>query len=431
MRRLNSADVAERLAAVRELGESVKQGVTPTDEVNNHVHTIYSFSPYTPVMAAVKAAQAGLQAVGIMDHDSVSGCAEMLEACKAINIASTAGFEMRVDMTGTAVEGRKTNNPDTLNNSYMAVHGIPATRFADAMAFLKPMNEARIQRDRLQVDRLNGILRNAGLKPLDFDRDVASLSQAPSGGSITERHILYALSLKLIATYGKGPALIRFVREKLDTEVPSKLEGILLDPANPHYAYDLLGLFKSSLVPLMFVQPDGRECISIYQAVQFANDIGAIPAYAYLGDVGESPTGDKKAEKFEDDYLDALVPELKRIGFKAITYMPPRNTLDQLLRLQKLCAGNELMEISGVDINSSRQTFSCPIIMTPPFRHLTEATWALIAHEKLATANPDLSLFSSRNPLAALPLTERIRRYAAVGRKIDNRNPERAIELTP
>lgn len=431
MNRLNSMDAVERLAAVRELGESVKCGVTPTDEVNNHVHTIYSFSPYTPVMAAVKAAQAGLQAVGIMDHDSVSGCAEMLEACKAVNIASTAGFEMRVDMTGTAVEGRKTNNPDTLNNSYMAVHGIPATRFQAARDFLRPMNEARIDRDRLQVDRLNGILREAGLEPLDFDRDVASLSQAASGGSITERHILYALSLKLIATFGKGIELVRFVREKLDTEVPAKLEALLTDPANPHYAYDLLGLFKSSLVPRMFVQPDGRECISIYKAVQFANGIGAIPAYAYLGDVGESPTGDKKAEKFEDDYLDELVPELKRIGFKAITYMPPRNTLPQLLRLQKLCAENELMEISGVDINSSRQTFSCPIIMTPPFRHLTEATWALIAHEKLATGNPDLSLFSPRNPLAALPLAERIRRYAAAGRKIDNRHPECAIELTP
>ena len=424
MNRLNSANVAERLAAVRELGESVKQGVTPTDEVNNHVHTIYSFSPYTPVMAAVKAAQAGLQAVGIMDHDSVSGCAEMLEACKAINIASTAGFEMRVDMTGTAVEGRKTNNPDTLNNSYMAVHGIPATKFAAAMSFLKPMNEARMQRDRQQVDLLNGVLRKIGLPPLDFDRDVASLSQAPAGGSITERHILYALSLKLIERFGKGVALIQFVREKLDTEVPAKLEGLLLDPANPHYAYDLLGLFKSSLVPRIFVQPNSQECISIYQAVQFANDIGAIPAYAYLGDVGESPTGDKKAEKFEDDYLDLLVPELKRIGFKAITYMPPRNTLDQLLRLQKLCAENELMEISGVDINSSRQTFSCPIIMTPPFRHLTEATWALIAHEKLATVNPDLAIFSPRNPLVALPLQERIRHYAAMGRKIDNRHPE-------
>ncbi len=428
---LNDPDVGKRLAAVRELGESVKQGIVLTDEVNNHVHTIYSFSPYTPTLAAVKAAQAGLQAVGIMDHDSVSGCAEMLEACKAIGIASTAGFEMRVDMTGTAVEGRKTNNPDTLNNSYMAAHGIPATQFQAAREFLRPMNEARILRDREQVARLNEIIAGLGLKPLDFDRDVAGLSQAASGGSITERHILCALSLRLIETFGRGAALIRFVKEKLDTPIPPKLEKVLLDEANPHYVYDLLGLFKSSLVPRFFVQPGRRECISILDAVRFVNGIGAIPAYAYLGDVGESPTGDKKAEKFEDDYLDQLVPELKRIGFKAITYMPPRNTLEQLVRLQRLCAANELMEISGVDINSSRQEFSCPIIMTPPFRHLTEATWALIAHEKLATANPDYALFSARNPLAGLPLNERIRRYARVGARIDSRTPERAIELTP
>ena len=426
---LNQPGVEGRLATVRKLGESVKQGVTPTDEVNNHVHTIYSFSPYTPTMAAVMAAQAGLQAVGIMDHDSVSGCAEMLEACKAINIASTAGFEMRVDMTGTAVEGRKTNNPDTLNNSYMAVHGIPATQFEAAARFLRPMNEARIRRDREQVQRLNQALVGLGVEPIDFEKEVWAISEAAAGGSITERHILYALALKLIRLCGKGAGLVKFVRDKMGTEIPPKLEAVLLDPANPHYAYDLLGLFKSSLVPLFFVQPDSRECISIYDAVKFANEIGAIPAYAYLGDVGESPTGDKKAEKFEDDYLDELVPELKRIGFRAITYMPPRNTLDQLMRLQKLCQDNELMEISGVDINSSRQTFSCPIIMTSPFRHLTTATWALIAHEKLGTQDPDLSLFSSRNPLAHLPLQERIHRYAVVGRKMDPRHPEYILEV--
>ena len=35
---------------------------------------------------------------------------------------------------------------------------------------------------------------------------------------------------------------------------------------------------------------------------------------AYLGDVGESPTGDKKAERFEDAYLDELMPALREMG---------------------------------------------------------------------------------------------------------------------
>lgn len=427
--KLNHSDVSERLAAAAELGPEIKAGITQTEEVNNHVHTIYSFSPYSPTLAAAMAARAGLQAVGIMDHDSVAGCGEMLEAGKALDIATTCGCEIRVDMTGTAVEGRKINNPDGANNIYMAFHGIPATKFKAVSEFLKPINQSRYERDRKEVKKLNLILMKAGMAPLDFDRDIWAISQADNGGSITERHILYAMSLKLIETFGKGSALIAFIEDKMRIDIPAKVKAFLLDPHNPHYAYDLLGVFKGAIVPDMFIQPDASECVSVYGAVSFASRIGAIPVYAYLGDVDESPTGDKKAEKFEDGYLDELIPELKKIGFKAITYMPPRNTLAQLQRLQKLCRDNDLMEISGVDINSSRQAFTCPIIMEPAFQHLTEATWALIAHEKLATANANYALFSPENPLADQPLTERLRTYADIGRRINHRQPENSLDF--
>ena len=412
--KLNCNSKDERLAAVRKLGETLKEGVVATDEVNNHVHSIYSFSPYSPTMITVKAAEAGLQAVGIMDHDSVAGCKEFLEAGKAVNIATTAGFEMRVDMTGTAVEGKRINNPDTLNNAYIAIQGIPADRLDEVEAFLKPICEARYSRDRKEVEKLNKILDSLGAPTLDFDKDVWAISQADNGGSITERHILYALAKKLIEQFGKGEKLIQFVQDKMKISIPAKLAEVLLDLTNPHYEYDLLGVFKATLVPSFFIQSNEIECISVYDAVKFANSINAIPAYAYLGDIAESPTGDKKAEKYEDDYLDELIPELKKIGFKAVTYMPPRNTLEQLQRVQKLCAENELMEISGVDINSSRQTFSCPIIQTPEFCHLTQSTWALIAHEKLATKDAKFALFNPDNPDAELSLKERIAKYAEI-----------------
>ena len=223
--------------------------------------------------------------------------------------------------------------------------------------------------------------------------------------------------------------LVDFVEGPLQTPFAGKLRELLLDVDNPHYAYDLLGAFKASLVPEFFIRSGNYECISVYSAVEFANKIGAIPAYAYLGDVGESPTGDKKAEKFEDDFLDELVPELARIGFKAITYMPPRNTKEQLFRLQKLCQENELMEISGVDINSSRQSFNCPILLEPEFLHLADAAWALIAHEKLAAVDPKLALFSPENPMAEQTLNERIAKYADIGKRMNHSQPEKAVEL--
>jgi hypothetical protein len=426
---LNSVFRDERLNAVRALGESVKVDAVLTDEVNNHVHSTYSFSPYSPTMIAVKAAQAGLRTVGIMDHDSVSGCAEFLEACKAVNIASTAGFEMRVNMNGTSMEGRKTNNPDESNISYIAFHGIPSTQFQAVEEFLKPVHAARIARDRLEVGKLNVLLADRGAPMLNFEADVMAISEAASGGSITERHILYALSLKLIDAHGKGRALVEFVEGPMQVPLAGNLRELLLDESNPHYAYDLLGAFKASLVPGFFICSDYDECVSVHDAVRFATAIGAIPAYAYLGDVGESPTGDKRAEKFEDDFLDDLVPELAKIGFKAITYMPPRNTLEQLKRLQQLCKTTGLMEISGVDINSSRQSFNCPILLEPEFLHLADAAWALIAHEKLAAADPKLALFNPDNPMAFQTLEERIAKYADIGKRIDHTQPEAAIEL--
>ncbi|MCF7864326.1 MAG: PHP domain-containing protein, partial [Kiritimatiellales bacterium] len=285
LEQLNSSSVEQRLAAVRKLGEACKQGVVQTEEVNNHVHSTYSFSPYSPTMIAVKAAQAGLRTVGIMDHDSVSGCAEFLEASKAVNIASTAGCEMRVNMNGTSVEDRKTNNPDEPNISYIAFHGIPRTQFAAVEAFLKPIHDARIARDRKEVEKLNAVLAKRGAPVLDFDVDVAAISEAAAGGSITERHILYALSLKLIEAHGKGQALVDFVEGPLQTPLAGALRELLLDADNPHYAYDLLGAFKASLVPEFFILSGYEECINVRDAVRFANDIGAIPAYAYLGDV--------------------------------------------------------------------------------------------------------------------------------------------------
>ena len=103
--------------------------------------------------------------------------------------------------------------------------------------------------------------------------------------------------------------------------------------------------------------------------------------------------------------------------------MPPRNTREQLARVQALCRSHGLMEISGVDINSSRQSFHCPEILRPEFAHLNASTWALIAHEKLASIQPELGFFHPNNPLASAGLTERTAAYAKVGAAMDPKRP--------
>ncbi|HAJ32713.1 MAG TPA: histidinol-phosphatase [Candidatus Atribacteria bacterium] len=424
---INSSNKTARLFGLKRIYKLIeKEGkqFKKTEEVNNHVHTIYSFSPYSPSMAAYLAWKASLQTVGIMDHDSVSGCKELIEACKIMGIASTIGFELRVNFSGTKVEGRKLNNPDSKNIGYISIHGIPESKLTEAKKFLNPIQIARNRRNKKILTKLNNLIKDYGIEKIDFKKEIYNISQAKEGGSITERHILYAFVKKIIQKTGKGEKLISFLKDNLDIVLSEKIKKFLLDENNQFYLYDLLGILKSSFLDRVFIQPDYEECISVYEAIKFCNSINAIPAYAYLGDVTDSPTSDKRAEKFEDDFLDELIAELKKIGFKAITYMPPRNTLNQLLRLQRLCRKYGFMEISGVDINSPRQSFNCPIILKPEFSHLIEATWALIAHEKLANYDEKYALFNNRNPLKGKSLKERMVIYREIGRKIDNRHPE-------
>ncbi len=419
-----------RLSALQKITHKLNTGnLVKTGEVNNHIHTNFSFSPYSPAMAAYKAYKAGLAAIGIIDHDSVSGCKEFLKACGIIGIGSTVGFEIRVNVLNTAVEGRKINNPDSSNIIYIAIHGIPYREISRTNNFLKIIRTERNKRNVQMLNKLNSVIAKTGLKQIDFKRDVYDMSMARYGGSITERHILYALAKNIIKRTAKGIILIKFLSDYLEIDINNTAKKFLEDENNPYYEYDLLGALKASFIHKIFIQPDFSECISVYKAVNFANSINAIPAYAYLGDVKDSPTGDKKAQKFEDDFLEELMPELKKIGFKAITYMPPRNSMEQLRRIKILCKEFNFMEISGVDINSARQSFNCPEIKNPEFSNLIDSTWALIAHEKLSSYKGKYALFNSHNPFKDKPLEQRIKIYSELGKKIENRKSAKVKDI--
>ncbi|MDR3337494.1 MAG: PHP domain-containing protein [Treponema sp.] len=353
-----------------------------TGEVNNHIHTIYSFSPYTPAMAALKAFEAGLAAAGSVDHDSYSAADEMRKACAILSLGCVTGFELRVSFRHTEFADRKINSPDSKGIAYMTVQGIPEKAASRVHAFLAPLAAERHKRNRAMVAVLNAILQEADMDPLSYDTGVVPLSMAHEGGSVTERHILYAMSLALISRCGKGRPLLDRLSTRFGVTVAPKIAALLLDTDNPYYPYDLLGVIKSSFNERIFIQPGEAECLKVEAVCEFARSINAFPAYAYLGDVAESPTGDKKAEKFEDDFLDTLFPFLKDAGYSAVTYMPPRNTGAQLARVRSLCERYGFMEICGVDINSPRQSFNCPELLRPEFANLIDTTWALSAHEK-------------------------------------------------
>ncbi len=345
---LNAATAEQRLRNLQTLLEQeAKPPKILPEYANNHIHTTFSFSPYSPTAAVWAARRAGLATAGIMDHDSIGGAAEFRKAAAMAGLGATCGVEMRISWKDTPFAGRRINNPDQFGVAYMTFHSIRERYFAQTADFLTPYRALRNERSRKMVSRIR---EKTGVD-LDFDRDVLSLSEYPNGGSVTERHLLFALAKKV------------------------------LPDGTEEEQYRLLGQYKSGLIRDVYVEPT-EELVPLETAIDFARQVDAILCYPYLGDVTASPTGDKKAAKFEDDYLEELIAFLPKQGIPAVTFMPSRNTAAQLDRLMELCRKYGLKQISGEDINQPSQSFICRQLSEPKFRHLVDAAWELVERER-------------------------------------------------
>ena len=376
LNKLNAPTKQERLANLWEVLKTTEFPPMVPQYINNHIHTTYSFSPYSPTAAVYAARMEGLCTAGIIDHDSISGAEEFIEAAAIVDMPVTIGMETRVSMDGTRLEGRRTNNPDQVGVSYMTIQSVPHDKINTLTEFFKPYQAARHTRNRKMLEKINALV---GVE-LDYDRDVLPLSMAAENGGVTERHLMYALALCLEKQVGRGEPMI----EKLTAmgmTLSEKQKTLLLDTEYPFYAYDVLGMLKGTFVPKIFIDATD-ECPKLADMVKLCKEVDAYLCYAYLGDVGDSVTGDKKAQKFEDDYLDDVFECLKEEGVKAVTYMPTRNTPAQLERLRGLCDTYGMFQISGEDINTPRQSFVIKAMENPMFQNLIDATWKLIEHEK-------------------------------------------------
>ena len=402
----------EGLENLKELMKTEPQPETGRD-VNNHIHTTYSFSPYSPTAAVWFARAAGLCTCGLMDHDSIAGAEEFLAAAEAAHMSATIGIECRVSFANTPFADKKLNNPDQKGVVYMALHGVPHNKAAEINAFFAPYREKRNERNRKMVAAINEMMGKYGVT-IDFEKDVLPLSNFAKGGSVTERHLSSALAYRMLDVIGRGDKLVKFIHEELQLPLSGKIEGFLTDENNPHMMYDLLGWIKSQLISKFYIDATD-ECPDVRDVLALSDRVGAISAYAYLGDVGDSVTGDKRAQKFEDDFLDELVEYVAKLGYRAITYMPSRNTKAQLHRLRALCEKYNLFQISGEDINQPRQSFVCEAQRDPEFNNLYDATWALIAHEWRATENPEDGFFSAKSIEKWPNLNDRIAAFSQFG----------------
>ena len=411
---LNQSDRDRRLYAVGRLSLCREKGdlafLPATADVNSHIHTTYSFSPYTPAMAVLKSVEAGLATCGIMDHDSVAGVEEFHLAGEALGIKTTAGCEIRASFDGTFLAATRINNPDQRGVAYLAMHGIPRRSLPAVRHFLEPVRQARKRRNKMMADTIAGLLKPHGID--NAYEDAEALSNFAEGGSVTERHLIFAVVKKLVALADRTKQpLSETTAAVFGIRPDDKAVRRIDDPANLHREYDLLGVLKSRLVEQFYLDATD-ECPPVRDVAAFCREHGIILAYPYLGDISESVTGDKKAQTFEDSYLEALLDLLAELGIEAITFMPSRNTPEQLDRLMALAEARHLFQISGEDINQPRQSFVCEAMRSDTFDHLRIAAHALIGHEREANIDLERGFFSGMTKTAYPDLHDRMEHFA-------------------
>ena len=313
LEKLNVPTKDERLNNLKDVVKTAQFPPMVPQYINNHIHTTYSFSPYSPAAAVFAARMEGLCTAGIIDHDSISGAEEFLEAAKIVGMPVTIGMECRASMNGTAMEGKRTNNPDQVGVSYMTIQSVPHDRIEEVNAFFAPYRAARNERNRKMIAKINALL--PGIE-LDYERDVLPLSQAAEEGGVTERHLMYALAIAMVKQAGKGQPMVDYLGS-IGLTLSEKQKAQMLDTAYPFYEYDLLGILKGTFVPKIYIDATD-ECPNVRDVAALCQRVDALLCYAYLGDVTASVTGDKKAQKFEDDYLDDVITCIKSQGMKQL-----------------------------------------------------------------------------------------------------------------
>lgn len=76
------------------------------NNIDLHMHSIYSDGSYTPEELVISARQKGLSAISLTDHDTTDGLREAREQCKLQNIQFVNGVEIN---SYYSLNGRRVN----------------------------------------------------------------------------------------------------------------------------------------------------------------------------------------------------------------------------------------------------------------------------------------------------------------------------------
>ncbi|MHB9032056.1 MAG: PHP domain-containing protein [Anaerolineae bacterium] len=301
----------------------------PTNLVNLHCHTCYSYNAYghTPASLAWLAAEQGWRALATVDFDVLDAVDETLYSCDAVRVRGAAGLETRVFVPEFAT--REINSPGEPGICYFVGVGFTSqTAPADAAPVLAEMRRAADRRNREMAIRINTFV---GQAAVDYDRDVLPLT--PSGNA-TERHMLVAYDAAARRAFPKRADLVAFWARKLGLE-PAVVESSLGAEPGPNE------LLRSKLMKrggVGYVQPTPESFPALRQVSEMICACGALPTYAWLD-------GYSAGEQAIEELLTVMLAN----GVVGLTVIPERNWnfKDSTVKAEHVRKLNDTMDLAA------------------------------------------------------------------------------------
>ena len=412
---LSAKSEGKRIKAVKLLkrAEEDDSSLIPEVDMNGgtlSVHTYYSFSPYTPSLAAYMAYRSGLGCASVSDHDTLSGADEFTAAAAILGMESSAGLQLRARFyTG---KGRWLNNFYERDIGFVAIRGIPERSWKSLNKRLEYIRKRRIARDARMVEKFNNRLRKYDIS-INFEKEVVPLSKYGEGGTVTERHILYTFAQKLIEKFGDAEAIKGFLTGELGINIEEEFLPAISDTANPYYAFDLLNCLKHE-TKFFYVNVDEME--SIEDIVALAREFGGLCTYTYVGERHKFYENGVLVEKHEDEYLSEFISDLGRWGVDAIEYVPDAISEHKREQITELARENGMFTLPCMDINSPRQLFVQGKGLS---EELSRNLWAVIGHAKSSQFDLSDGLNTEKSKEKNPNLEARLKLYAEIG-KVSN-----------
>ena len=154
--------------------------------VDFHIHTTFSDGTFTPEEVVKMAAESGMKAIAVTDHDSVEGTARARSACEQAGIEFVSGIEISTDYMGKEVHilGYFINEKDE-----------------EFLGILKELQEERGRRTEKIIKRLN---------ELNIRITMSDVLNESTSGLISRNHIASAM-LKRGYVYSRGAAFHEYL----------------------------------------------------------------------------------------------------------------------------------------------------------------------------------------------------------------------------